>query len=67
MVTFSIKFGVNPVDDFRENCCYGRTTDARVMTVAQKAQTEISVIVQESSGLAPLYSVRCDKCVWLVS
>ncbi len=35
----SIKFGVNPLDGFRENDVYGRTdgrrtTDAHVMTVA---------------------------------
>ncbi len=40
----SVKFGVNPLDGFRENNVYGRTdgrttdgqrtTDARVMTVA---------------------------------
>ena len=30
----SVKFGVNPLDGFRENGVYGRTTDARVTTVA---------------------------------
>ncbi len=31
----SVKFGVNPLDGFRENDVYGRTTtDARVTTVA---------------------------------
>ncbi len=36
----SVKFGVNPLDGFRDNNVYGRTddgrttTDARVMTVA---------------------------------
>ena len=30
----SVKFGVNPLDGFRENDVYGRTTDAHVMTVA---------------------------------
>ncbi len=29
----SVKFGVNPLDGFRENDVYGRT-DARVTTVA---------------------------------
>ncbi len=30
----SVKFGVNLLDGFRKNDVYGRTTDARVTTVA---------------------------------
>ncbi len=30
----SVKFGVKPLGGFRENDVYGRTTDARVTTVA---------------------------------
>ncbi len=36
--SLSVKFGVNPLDGFRQNDVYGwtdrRTTDAHVMTVA---------------------------------
>ncbi len=41
-IYLSPKFGVNPLDGFRENDVYARTTDTHVMTVAQLCSSHVA-------------------------